>query len=484
MTNGMARVLAAALLAGACASGCLPGFEAPIDAVPSVAVDPALVGRWRCVTADPENDEPATLSFTAKTAQEYAISFAITGEKTSQVTAYASTVNGVPLLNVPWSEGKSDTTWTVLRYAFLRPNVLQVQDVDSNEFEAALKTASLRAVLEQHLADEGATLDLFMCVRLDADEPATAGHVLEAGDAAPALEVEAWLQGQPVESFEPGKVYVLDFLAPWCAPCLALAPHVSELAERLAPQGVRFIGVMGPDTSGTTRESAAQLVARKKDVLRIPVAFDRLAEGREPVYEILQGKTMGAYLNGTGVGVPGSVIIDGEGRVAWFGLPSDLAPVLESILAGRWDRRAFAARWAAAVAAEPKADEMAKLIKEGDGAGAMRIARELIAGPFDDSSGHLRMLVDKMLGAASGGAQEIDLDLALAAALRAEMLSEGTDATVLATLAKVWAARGDFVRAVAVQERAVPRAGDMRPFMEKRLAEYKSERAKRASSVP
>lgn len=45
-----------------------------------------------------------------------------------------------------------------------------------------------------------------------ANPPDRAGP-LKVGDAAPALHVSKWLQGRPVTTFEPGKVYVIEFWA-------------------------------------------------------------------------------------------------------------------------------------------------------------------------------------------------------------------------------------------------------------------------------
>lgn len=339
--------------------------------------------------------------------------------------------------------------------------------------EAVLLLATtLGPILERHRGEPELFSDFVTRVRASHEASTTN---LEIGDVAPPLDVETWLQGAPIIAFEPDKVYVLDFLAPWCAPCLAMAPHLSTLQELFGPRGVQIIGVMGPDTLGTTRETAAKLVEKRKEALRVPVAFDRLAEGREPVEDVIQGRTMGAYMNGTGIGLPGSAVIDREGRVAWFGLPSDLSPVLESILAGTWDRRVFAERWRTAVAAEPRINEMLVLLRGGHAPEAMAVARELINGPFAESSGHLRLVVDKLMAPASEGVKGIDMNLALAAAIRADSLSAGVDPIVVAALARVRFLRGELPQAIAAQERAVAHAEDetMRPSMEKRLQEYR-----------
>jgi thiol-disulfide isomerase/thioredoxin len=54
---------------------------------------------------------------------------------------------------------------------------------------------------------------------------------LVAGSAAPPLKPFKWIKGDPVTSFEKGKVYVIEFGATWCKPCIAMIPHLSSLTK-------------------------------------------------------------------------------------------------------------------------------------------------------------------------------------------------------------------------------------------------------------
>jgi thiol-disulfide isomerase/thioredoxin len=174
---------------------------------------------------------------------------------------------------------------------------------------------------------------LFACwlMALPALSLTTRAQTLSIGDAAPAMQVRQWLKGNPVNSFEKGKVYVVEFWATWCKPCIAGMPHLSELAAQYKSK-VTIAGISILERAGTTIGTLDSFVAKMGNKM----AYNIGAEDSNYMAK--------RWLNASGErGIPLAYVIDQQGRIAWIGLPRLLDTVLPKVIAGKWDIAAAAA---------------------------------------------------------------------------------------------------------------------------------------------
>lgn len=115
-----------------------------------------------------------------------------------------------------------------------------------------------------------------------------------------------------------GHIVVLNFWSVGCAPCVAEHEPVNRVAEKYADEGVRYLGITG--------ESPERLAGFEKD--HGPTSYPHLQ------------KNQGVSQNYRQKAFPLHVVIDPDGRVAWWrpGGPiaeETLTDVIEDILAGR-----------------------------------------------------------------------------------------------------------------------------------------------------
>lgn len=77
-------------------------------------------------------------------------------------------------------------------------------------------------------------------------------ELLTIGSDAPPLDVEHWVQNgngkfKPVTKVQAGKVYVVEFWATWCGPCVQSMPHLAALQTEYASKGVQLISISDED---------------------------------------------------------------------------------------------------------------------------------------------------------------------------------------------------------------------------------------------
>ena len=151
--------------------------------------------------------------------------------------------------------------------------------------------------------------------------------LLNIGDPAPSLRVHKWIKGTPVQRFEKGHVYVIEFWATWCAPCKAAMPHLSALARQYKDK-LTIIGIDIYEENTTS-------------IKKIKVFVDSMGERMD--YSVAtedSNFTVADWIEATGekiMGIPRTFVVDREGRLAWMGHPCDLEDALSKIVSNTWN---------------------------------------------------------------------------------------------------------------------------------------------------
>jgi len=165
----------------------------------------------------------------------------------------------------------------------------------------------------------------------DKDPPKKPEPKLKVGDPAPALKASKWLQGTEVKSFEKGKVYIVEFWATWCGPCIVMMPHMSEMQQEYKGKEVTFIGYTAKDPNNGA-EKVAKFVEKRGPKLKYTFAY---ADDRD---------SYDAWMKAAGQGgIPCCFVVDKDTRIAYIGHPMYLDEILPQVVAGTWTPDAAAA---------------------------------------------------------------------------------------------------------------------------------------------
>ena len=150
--------------------------------------------------------------------------------------------------------------------------------------------------------------------------------LLTIGDKAPGLAITDWVKGDKVSGLDGDKVYVVEFWATSCAPCLKSMPHISELQTEYGDK-VQIIGVTDefPELIHRFLGRRASETETWDDIITYTLAIDADQE------------TTMSYLGGIDrYYIPNAFIVKDE-VIQWIGSPFEIDEPLKRVVEGDWD---------------------------------------------------------------------------------------------------------------------------------------------------
>lgn len=219
------------------------------------------------------------------------------------------------------------------------------------------------------------------------------GQTLKVGDPAPPLQVAEWVKGDAVESYQPGRVYVVCFGATWLGLWYPMLPDLTAMQHKHGEQAT-VIGVLtfARESNEKSKAAIAKFLEEHGEQIDFPLASDG------------EGSASKAYLTAAGIrGIPYAFVIGGDGKIVWIGDPRN---GLELLVEGAIAR-------AATLPAPVKSDEFQAAVARGlEAAKTQDYNGALIA--FDEAA-KLRPTdsdVQVYIAAAALGARQRDRGLA------------------------------------------------------------------------
>lgn len=293
---------------------------------------------------------------------------------------------------------------------------------------------------------------------------------LSIGDNAPELKIDKWLKGGNFVPLEKGKVYLIDFWATWCVPCIAGMPHLSMLQAKYKSKGFEIIGVTNEDKFGNSLEKVQAFIKRKDTAMNYSVAWAPVSKK-----DSLQGIWLHPWMQQAGFeNLPTAFLIDRMGKLVFMGEPLSIDSTLDAVINNRYDINSLKNDYEQGVKAEEVLSKFNAAIKASKIKEAVEYGRQILTN-FNYVKPNTYLILGWQVSHITG---EIDpglLEIGSEAAIRAVKMTHFESPGFLDVLAAMYAAKKDYFNAIITEKLAISLSeGGMKENQLKNLQKYLS----------
>jgi thiol-disulfide isomerase/thioredoxin len=326
--------------------------------------------------------------------------------------------------------------------------------------------------------------------------PSFASAAPQIGDKAPLIKVAKWMSlappALPNEKDSDKHVFLVEFWATWCGPCMKSVPHLAELHKKHGKDGLVVLGISNeePDTIAGFLSGRA-----KKMKLEFPYF---VASDEEMTTQSVWMKDI--------EGIPYAFIVDKAGTVVWTGNPladtKGMDDTIKQVLTGSFDIVAAKKAAADSKKAEGLMGELRAAFQSQDKDRVFKLLDEIMAlkprdiqaylikrqllGEFDmdDQIPAWEARIEEAMKDSPDGLLQlvaIELEKPLAdrnpgmlyrSIMRANEINKGQDAETLLLLAQTQCNMGMIDAAIATQKKAIELASGEQAEEFKRVLKY------------